>query len=60
MNPWITFQAADARIDDLLHAAALDRLARDAAAHGRLRFGPSSSARPAAERLTRGRGFARR
>jgi len=30
MNPWITHQASDARIDDLRRAANLDRLARDA------------------------------
>jgi hypothetical protein len=29
MNPWITDQLADARIDDLRRSAALARLARD-------------------------------
>jgi hypothetical protein len=45
MNPWITYQTAGARIDDLLRSATLDRLAREAAPHERQRTGQPAPGR---------------
>jgi hypothetical protein len=53
MNPWITRQASDSRIDDLRRAASLDRLAREAGSSERELRAQPLPARLAGELLLR-------
>ncbi|MGA2283364.1 MAG: hypothetical protein ABSH07_06765 [Candidatus Dormibacteria bacterium] len=53
MDPWITRQAAGARIDDLRRIAARDRLARDVTPRDRHSLGQPAAIRLAGEVLLR-------